>query len=380
MTLVPEVPIIGIDGSRLSVADRTGTETYSAQIIEHIIPLADAVILRVFLRTKDVPPSLQGHPHVESVPIPFPRLWTHARLSWEMLRRPPGVLFVPAHVVPLVHPPTIVTVHDLGYVHHPESHSPSQRLILDLTTRWSVRVARHVIAISNATKRDLIGAYNVAPQDITVIPHGVDPAFRPQNPDAVAAIKSRLRLPERFVLTVGTVHPRKNLVRLAAAMDAVAAAGLPHRLVIAGKSGWLASDVERGIAASDTSGRVTRLGYVSPSDLPGLVAAADAFVLPSLYEGFGLPVLEALASGIPTLVSDRSALPEVAGNAALQVDPMNSAAIGAALVRLLTDDLLRQRLRIAGPKRAAMYSWRTAAESTLAVLRRVIAESPGTDQ
>ncbi len=364
--------VIGIDGSRLSVADRTGTETYTAQIIRHLAPISPPDYLRVYLRGNADSIGLERMPQVEVRPLPDGRLWTHRRLSNEMWADAPDVLFVPAHVVPVVHPATVVTIHDLGFVHHPNGHPPAQRRVLDLTTRWSAKVAHHIIAISETTKRDLVGAYGVSPAKITVIHHGVDHSFRPRHPKDIAEVRQRLGLPERYILTVGTVQPRKNLANLAAAMKLVVAAGLPHRLVIAGKTGWLASGVEREIAAYAPANSVIRLGYVATADLPMLYAGADAFALPSYYEGFGLPALEALATGLPSLVSDRSALPEVVGDAALLVNPTDVEAIGAALVRLITDQATRRRLTATGPIQAARFSWTASAAATMDVLRRTI--------
>lgn len=362
--------IVGIDGSRLSVAQPTGTENYTAQIITHLARIAAPDTLRVYLRSANVPEFLRDLSGVEPVPIPFPRFWTHWRLSQEVLRRPPDVLFVPAHVVPLAHPRTVVTVHDLGYFHHPESHPSAQRRMLDLTTRWSVHAARHIIAISDSTRRDLTGAYGVASSKITVIPHGTDP---PQsvNHSEIDDVRTRLGLTEPFVLTVGTIQPRKNLPRLVEAFNHVAESGLPHRLVIAGKPGWLADRVMAAVAAADRHHRTLFVGYASPSDLRALYAAADAFALPSLYEGFGMPALDALAAGVPTLLADRSSLPEIGGDAALYVNPMDTAEMGRGLQRLLMDTGLRTRLKHAGPAQARRYSWENAARSTLDVLRSV---------
>ncbi len=307
----------------------------------------------------------------EVVCLPFPRLWTHVRLSWEMQRRPPAVLFIPAHVIPLRHPPSVVTIHDLGYVHHPEAHPPRDRRMLDWTTRWSTRVARRVIAISDATRRDLIQWYRVPEDKIDVIPHGVDGRFFAVTSEDIRRVRQRLALPEHYVLAVGTIQPRKNLGRLAAAMRELAAAGLPHRLVIAGKRGWLASQVEREINQAGAADRVIFLGYVPPEMLPGLYAGADALAFPSLYEGFGLPVLEAMAAGAPVVASNRSAIPEVAGDAAMLVDPFAPASIADGLIRVLTEPDLRGTLIARGKERAATFRWDRTALETLSVLRRV---------
>lgn len=288
-----------------------------------------------------------------------------------MAIRPPGVLFIPAHVIPLIHPRSVAVIHDLGYLHVPEAHAASTRWMLDLTTRWNARVARKIIAISDATKRDLIAAYETPEGKIVVVPHGVSSTFRPRSASETAETLNRLGVQRPYVLTVGTYQPRKNFGRLARAMAWVASAGLPHELVIAGKRGWLANQVDHDIAASGQTQRVRRLGYVAAADLPALHAGASAFCLLSLYEGFGMPVLEAMASGVPTVTSNTPALVEVAAHAAVMVDPMDPDAIGAALVRVLADASFTEELRAAGLKRAAEFTWSRTARATLDVLRQV---------
>jgi glycosyltransferase involved in cell wall biosynthesis len=361
--------VIGIDGSRVTVGERTGTETYTYQLLRALARLGVRDPIRLYLNAAAPPVDL---PTIgEPICIPFPRLWTHARLSWEMLRRPPGVLFVPAHVVPLRHPATVVTIHDLGYLGHPESHPASDRRMLDVTTRWSVRVARRIIAISDTTRRDLMTHYGVPASRIQVIPHGVDHAMRPATGEAIAELRRRLDLPDAYVLFVGTVQPRKNLGRLAQATSVLAQASLPHRLVIAGKRGWMADQVDAEIAASGMAERVRFLGYVAAADLPTLYSGADAFCFPSLYEGFGLPVLEAMACGTPVVASHSSAIPEVAGHAALLVDPTDPAEIGRALCRAIGDGSLRSKLVAYGRARADQFTWERTAQETITVLRDV---------
>lgn len=361
--------MIGIDASRIAIGERTGTETYSYQLLAALARLNVADDIRLYLNATNPPDDLPsiGNP----VCIPFPRLWTHLRLSWEMQRHPPDVLFVPSHVIPLRHSRSVVTIHDIGYLHHPETHPADTRRMLHLTTRWSTAVADRIIAISDATKHDLITHYHVKPDRITVIPHGVDQSLKPATPKQIDAVRRKHDLSDDYILFVGTVQPRKNLGRLAAALSFVAKAGLPHHLVIAGKSGWLSHAVEWELLASGMSDRIHLLGYVDSDDLPALYTGAAAFCFPSLYEGFGLPVLEAMACGVPVVTSNTSALPEVAGDAALLVDPTRPAEIGSALVRTLTDTSLRIDLINRGHARARTFTWEQTALDTLALLRQV---------
>jgi glycosyltransferase involved in cell wall biosynthesis len=288
-----------------------------------------------------------------------------------MIRRPPGVLFVPAHVVPVWHPRTVVTIHDLGYLHEREAHPARQRHMLDRSTLWSSRTATKIIAISEATKRDLIQRYRIEDERIRVIHHGVSASFRRVSDDEIARVRAQYALPAHYVLFVGTVQPRKNIGRIAAAMKIVEAATLPHKLVVAGKPGWLDDQVEQDITSTGRPDLIQRVGYVPDVDLPALYAGAGAFCFPSLYEGFGLPVLEAMACGTPVVTSTRGSLPEIAGDAALLVEPASVEAIGEALVLVLSDTNLRDTLINAGQERIRQFSWRATASSTLDLLLEV---------
>ena len=206
-------------------------------------------------------------------------------------------------------------------------------------------------------------------QDITVIPHGVNASLTRPDDATTAETLERLGLSRPFILAVGTMQPRKNYDGLARAVSAIQSAGLPHQLVIAGKRGWLADEVDRKIDASSNADRIHRLGYVSEHDLALLYAAAELMVFPSWYEGFGLPALEAMQSGTPVIASNRGALPEAVGEAGVIVDPGDEAALGQAMARLLTDDALRQRLIAKGRHRASEFTWERTARMTLEVLR-----------
>ncbi len=362
---------IAIDASRVSVAERTGTERYSYELLAALARLDRHRDYTLY--TNGLPASLPPlGPNFRLRSLPLRRLWTHARLGPALLRDRPDLLFVPAHVVPLAHPASVVTLHDLGYLAFPEAHTARRRLELDLTTRWSLRAARRVIAISQATKDDLVRHYGADPTRIAVVHHGLSAGFRPvEDPALLAVARARHGLPAPYLLYVGTLQPRKNLERLLEAFARAigtsdAARGLT--LAIAGRRGWLSAPIEARAKALGVAERVRFLGYLPDADLPALLSGATAFVFPSLYEGFGMPVLEAMACGAPVLTSNSSALPEVAGEAALLVDPRDTDAITAAIARLAADAPLRAELRARGLARAARFSWERCAQATLAVL------------
>jgi glycosyltransferase involved in cell wall biosynthesis len=383
---------IGIDTSRIAVAARTGTEHYTYELLAALARRDRRT--RYTLYCNRLPAALPPlGPNFALRRIRFPRLWTHARLSAELLAHPPDVLFVPAHVLPLGAPlrrslRTVVTIHDLGYLHFPEAHAPAHRLYLRLSTLWSARAATQLIAVSSATRDDLVRLARAPVEKIAVVHHGLAPRFRPvEDPATLKATLDRYHIRSPYFLYVGTIQPRKNLVRLIEAFAQVAGhrsqvaesnneasqhvrlATCDLRLVIAGKRGWLTESIERRAGELGVAERVHFTGYVADDDLPALLSGTLAFVFPSLYEGFGMPVLEAMACGAPVLTANTSSLPEVAGDAALLVDPEDSAAIADGLMRLASDAGLRAELRARGLARAALFTWDRCAGATLAVLR-----------
>jgi len=365
--------LIGIDASRATRAERTGTENYSLFLIRALLQLDQQSHYRLYFNGAPAPDLLPTTPNVQMQVMPFPRLWTHLRLSWEMATRAPEVLFVPAHVLPIVHPRrSVVTVHDLGYLYYPQAHTRWARTYLQWSTAWNVRAAAHVIADSQATRRDLITHCRVPADKITVIYPGFDPSFAPvRDQEQVAAARQRYGIPPDYVIFVGTLHPRKNLTALLEALAALAREGRETHLVVVGKKGWLYEPLFARVQQLGLEAQVHLAGYVPQGDLPPLLSGAQAFVLPSLYEGFGFPVLEAMACGVPVICSNVSSLPEVAGDAALLVDPHDPAALATALRRVLDDRELRRDLIERGRRQVARFSWQACAQGTLAVLQAV---------
>lgn len=373
--------LIGIDASRAFRAARTGTERYAIEIIRHLLalPAASHHGWRLYSDRRcgadffALPASAAYAPRPEIRVLPSRHLWTHLALARELRRQPPGVLFVPAHVLPWTWPvrrlpPCVVTVHDLGYHYFPDSHPARQRFYLSAGTRWSVKAADRVIAVSHATAADLIRLYAVPPEKIRVVHEATTPLAQP-SPDEVAAVRHRYHLARPYGLYVGTIQPRKNLERLIRAYARLAAAGdLGWDLVLAGKPGWLSNALFTLAHDLHIDDRVHYLGYVQDDLLPALMRGATFFSFPSLFEGFGLPLLEAQQLGVPVMTANSSALPEVAGNAALYVDPTDVDAIAGALLRLSQDEALRQQLIEAGYRNVERFSWERAAQETLAVL------------
>jgi glycosyltransferase involved in cell wall biosynthesis len=284
-------------------------------------------------------------------------------------------------VLPLLHPHrSVVTVHDLGFLYHPEAHTLSQNLYLRWSTRHNARAATRILADSEATRRDLVHHYSIPDSKIAVVYPGRDETLAPvAEPALRSAVRARYGLADPYLLYVGTLHPRKNLVRLVQAFGSLLRslrdgprtpmAGL--QLVLAGQRGWLYDDILAQVRKLDLSDHVVLTGYIPDADLPALLSGALAFVFPSLYEGFGLPLLEAMACGTPVICSNASSLPEVAGDAALLVDPRDTEALADALARLVVDEGLRRELVERGFRQMQRFSWRRCAEETLRVLEEV---------
>jgi glycosyltransferase involved in cell wall biosynthesis len=366
-------PIVGIDASRYPGKIRTGTETYSRELLDAIARLGDLPFaLRSYVNRADTE-SVEHLGRLGEVRhLPFPRLWTHGRLSGEMLRHRPDLLFVPSHVIPLVHPRSVVTIHDLGYLHEPEAHPAGQRRILDLTTRWNARAAAQIIAISETTKSDLTRIYGTPADKITVIYHGISEVFSPAAESEIDRVRSAFALPDRFVLAVGTIQPRKNLARLAQAVAALRVEFPDLALVVAGKRGWMADSVLADVRAALPHQHFRELGYVPLADIPALYSTTSVTALVSTYEGFGLPVIEAMASGSPVVISDAPALTEIAGGAALIAEARSVSGIADALKTVLIDSGTAARIAASGRAHSTTFTWNKAARETVNLLDRVL--------
>lgn len=362
-----------------AVQQSAGIGRHTRGLVQAVAPLAaqrgHELVLLVLGRSSIAPETIPAGCRVRTVPISN-RLMT---IAWHRARLPLPVTWISGtcdvyHAPDFVLPPvtqavSLLTVHDLSFLTTPQCADPGLRAYLSRVVPQSVSRADHVLADSANTKTDLMRLLGVPAEKITVVYPGVELRFRPaDDPAAITRVRARYRLGDHpFVLGVSTLEPRKNwpaLMRGWARLRRTTT--LPHRLVIAGGKGWM---VEEIFAAAEGLGDLRRdimfTGFVDDADLPALYAAADVFAFTSLYEGFGIPVVEAMACGTPVVCSPNSSLPEAAGDAALLVDPTDENGLASALRRLIEDHELRSVLRARGLAQARRFTWEAAARVLL---------------
>lgn len=266
----------------------------------------------------------------------------------------------------------IITVHDLTFLHYPQFLTADARRYYNHQIAAAVRQADHILADSQSTKNDLAHMLDVPPDKITVHMLGVDERFRPLPAETLRDAQARLKLPERYILHVGTLEPRKNIAGLLDAYHRLVGR-LPDAppLLLAGRKGWLFEQTQARAAELGLESRVIWRQNIGDDDLPALYNLAALLVMPSFYEGFGFPPLEAMACGTVTIVSDRSSLPEVVGDVGLQINPDDPAALAEALEKALMDETWRAAARLAGLERARLFTWAHTASIVLSVYRAV---------
>ncbi len=372
---------IGIDVSRANRKNKTGVEWYAfflTQALKHLSTQAPIDKLEFILYTDKL---LKG----ELAELPYgwtqkvlrwpPKIfWTQIRLSWEMLWHRPDVLFVPAHVVPLIHPKkTVMTVHDVAAVKFPETYNWFERWYSVWSVKYALKKIWRVITPSEFTKSELISmkVCKYVSKKIQVIHHGYDRNFKSviDGLDKDVVMK-KYGLEKPFVMSIGRLEEKKNTKLIVEAFDKLKSqlSNVNCQLLLVGKPGYGYEAVEDVIGKSPYRNDIKIPGWVDQEDLPVLLAAAEVFVFPSLYEGFGLPVLEAMASGTPVVAATGSSLEEVGGNAAIYIDPMDVDAIATALEQVLNYDAIREQCVTRGYERVKDFSWEKCAEETMRVL------------
>ncbi len=364
---------VGID-ARLVYYTRAGIGEYTLRLTQ---ALAEAYPQDRFVLLQDrrQPQKLIGAGNVR---VAYSRVPSHHRAEQLLLPWVVGGLTIDLFHSPDFIPPlrytgkSIITIHDLAFLIYPHFLTKDAARYYGQIDR-AVRRANHIIAVSHSTKNDLVRMLGVPDEQITVIYEAADPRMRPiPREEALQRVQALYGVPDEFILFVSTIEPRKNVGGLLRAYQRLREDyRLTPALVLAGSPGWLSDDLHAQVAELGIKDYTYFLGRVETNDLPYLYNAARCLVHPAFYEGFGLTPLEAMACGTPTIVSNVSSLPEVVGDAALLVDPKQDEEITVALWRILTDRDLAVSLRMKGQQRAASFSWRRAAEQTMAVYRKV---------
>ncbi|MBI5300725.1 MAG: glycosyltransferase family 4 protein [Chloroflexi bacterium] len=361
---------------------KAGLGRYAAALAERLVTQDQSNAYTAFahggFEDATLPPALRALPRA-TIPLdvrPFRMgVWLAHALDIGMDRWFPraDVFHATEHLLPrFKNIKTVFTLHDLIFQFFPEYHLPLNRWFLTNAMPHFLRRADAIIAVSECTKRDAIRFYNLPPEKITVIHEAADPALRPvDDPALIANVCARYADNQPFLLFVSTIEPRKNIRAIVDALRVLREHGITHRLLIVGRKGWLYQPTFDHVSQTGMENAVLFLDFVPDADLRALYAACDTFVFPSLYEGFGLPPLEAMACGAPVIASNTSSLPEVLGDAALFVNPREVGEIANAIERVICDPALRDELRAKGFAQAARFSWERAARETLAVYRRV---------
>jgi anaerobic magnesium-protoporphyrin IX monomethyl ester cyclase len=364
---------IAFDGTALQ-PQRTGVGYYTEHLLRHLTEEASTdEIVVVSNGPIDTTAALPAGVRVARTASRLPRLaWTQFRAPHALRELGADVAHFTNGMMPVASPvPTVVTIHDMSLTLYPRYH-PARRVLLNRPlVAFAARHATAIITVSASAKRDIVRLCRIPPERVHVVHEAAAPAFRPvRDRETLDRVRRRYGLAERVILYVGTIEPRKNLRRLVEAFASRLRAGdLSHQLVCVGPYGWLSRDIHSLIDRLGVSHAVTFTGYVPFAELPAFYSLAEMFVFPSLHEGFGLPIIEAMACGTPVITGHTSSMPEVAGDAVEHVDAIDTVALGDAMVRLARSREQRDRLSVVGRERADRFSWRRAARETLAVYR-----------
>ncbi len=368
---------IGIDAHAIG-SQTAGNETYIKNLIEALAELDAENEYVLFFTRPEVAESWRGRfrnfrvclvrPHMRYLRIPI-------SLPVAVWRTDVDLLHVQYAAPPLCPVPIVTTIHDLSFEHLPQVYTPRERWLFKLAIGYTARRAARILTVSEYSARDILATYRVPPGRVVVTPEGVSALFAPvRDPERLQAVRERYGIARAYILSVGSLQPRKNLVRLIRAYVNLRRRDedFDHQLVLVGKKGWLYQDIFRAAQQSPFGADIIFTGYVPEEDLPALYSGATVFVYPSIFEGFGLPVLEAMACGTPVITSHSSSLPEVVGEAALLVDPYDERAIEESLRRVIWNAELQRELSERGRRRAQQFSWKRTAELTLRAYEDVV--------
>jgi len=367
--------IIGIDGNEANIENRVGVGQYSLSILKEWQKIASPNNQFIIYLSRSPQFWLPKKNQYFSYRVFGPqKFWTQFALPFNLFfkKREIDVFFSPAHYMPRFSPiKTVVTIHDLAYFYYPQEFKKNDLWQLKSWTKYSVKKAAKIIAVSQNTKKDLVKFYKINPRKIAVVYNGYDTKrFNSQlGPSQIEKIKRKHKIGDDYIIYLGTLQPRKNIETLIKAFPQVSKRFNRLKLVIAGKKGWLYKSIFAQVKKLGLERKVIFTDFVPDEEIPFLLAGARLFVLPSLYEGFGITVLEAMACGVPVLVSRVSSLPEVVGHAGRYIEnPQNYSEISQKIIQILENSKLQKELSEKGIKQAQRFSWKKCAEETLKVI------------
>ncbi|PIY69173.1 hypothetical protein COY90_02075 [Candidatus Roizmanbacteria bacterium CG_4_10_14_0_8_um_filter_39_9] len=365
--------LIGVDGNEANVREKVGVSVYTLRLLQYFQKHASKNLqFVVFLRSAPLKELPDGTDFYSYKIIRSSFLWSQLFLPFELFKRifthPIDVFFSPAHYAPRFCPcPTVVTIHDVAYVHYPDEFLKRDLFQLTHWTRYSIKNASKIISVSKTTKKDVIAQYNTTENKIEVIYNGFEKNIT-SKARSLSSLSKQYHFNTPYILYVGTLQPRKNIITLIKSFAFFNKKHPEYSLVIVGKKGWLFDEIFKEARDQYVNNKIIFTGYVTDDELAVLYKNSHCFVLPSFYEGFGLPLLEAMSFGTPVISSFASSLPEIGGEACLYFDPQDPTDLFDKLELLTYDPSLQKQLIAEGKKRTLTYSWNKCAKETLAVL------------
>jgi glycosyltransferase involved in cell wall biosynthesis len=361
---------IGIDGSRAFIKNRTGIEEYSYRVIKNLIGNLRLHQVVLYIR-KNQTVDFELPENWKIKVINCPRLWTQVGLSLEMLLHPVDTLLILAHTVPIIHPEkTVVVIHGLEYEFCPQAYSWFERFYMRLTIKKSCAWASEIVAVSENTKKDLMNLYNVAGEKIKVIYEGYEKTESfASGLSSGEKLKVESKIAKPYLLFVGRIEERKNIGNIIDAFGILKEKyDIPHKLVLAGKPGHGYDDIKSQISKFQFKEEILELGFISDQEKFELMKKADVFVFPTLYEGFGIPVLEAQSVGCPVVASNNSSIPEVAHGSALLVDSQNPENIAENIYSIISNETQKNAIIVKGLENVKRFSWEVSSKEISEIL------------
>jgi glycosyltransferase involved in cell wall biosynthesis len=372
--------LIAIEAARPNRPEKTGTEWYGYHLIQEMKKIADPEDRFILYTNAPLHSGLEAMPNgnweEKILKWPLPRFWTQGLLSLEMLFHPPDVLFIPAHAMPFIHPDkTVVTLHDVGFERHPDFYSKPDLWYHRWSVKYVIKEAAKIITVSEFSKKELVELCGAPAEKIEVTHLGYDAErYRSDyDRDKIRAVFQKYQIREPYLLYIGRLEKKKNIQLLVEAFGEFKKKnkGDRHHLALVGRPGFAYDKIKQTIERYNLKGWVIETGWIQEEDVPYVMSGAEVFVFPSLYEGFGIPLLEAMACGTPVLASSAASLPEVGGDAVMYFDATKIESAISALEKILGDQALKRDLRERGLARAKNFSWAKTAEKTLAILKTI---------